>query len=150
LIMFAPEGRVSRLTYSFDPPNDGFENPPTSTFDQPIVDNVFLLVGKRENCPPKPVSGSDRDLTLTSGDMTGKTDEQMRDLKKGDNWLRGESRWIVIGSQSGRVVTIENAYVDPRILAANNSGIQGSEQLRNKQILAAREFVKEMKQLGGR
>jgi type II secretory pathway pseudopilin PulG len=149
LITFAPEGRVARLRYSLDPP-DALEGLNLTTFDQPIVDNIYLLIGKRENCPPKPVSGSDRDRTLSSSDMSGKSDEEMKKLKLPVNWLRGESRWIVIGSQSGRVVTVENAYVDPRTLASNNSAIQSTEQLRNLQILAAREFVKEMKQLGGR
>ena len=33
----------------------------------------------------------------------------MKQTARTINWLSGTSRWIVIGSQSGRVATIENA-----------------------------------------
>ena len=58
---------------------------------------------------------SARDPTLNSSDWTTATTDEAaaRASKKPINWLSGESRWIVIGSQSGRVVTIENAFVDP-------------------------------------
>ncbi len=44
LIMFTPEGRVSRVSYSQLPLNNR-EEPPM--FDQNVVDNVYLLVGRR-------------------------------------------------------------------------------------------------------
>jgi prepilin-type N-terminal cleavage/methylation domain-containing protein len=150
LIMFAPEGRVSRLAYNLDPP-DTTETPPTSTFDQPVVDNILLLVGKRENAPPPPVA-TDPTLNSTKLPPAGPNREaQLKDIKKPVNWLRGESRWIVIGSQSGRVVTVENAFVDPATIISNNVTLPPSDEpLRNAQILEAREFIHEMKQLGGR
>jgi hypothetical protein len=155
LIMFAPEGRVSRLALN----QNGLPiTPPKPPFDEPVVDNIFLLVGKRENAPPPPVSGTPHDPTLVSAEMMGKTDAQMKDLKKAVNWLRGESRWVVIGSQSGRVVTVENSYVDPRAIINTKPGTvsESTEELRTLQIIGtsqtpgAREFIKEMKQLGGR
>jgi hypothetical protein len=125
-----------------------------ASFDQPIVDNVFLLIGKRENCPPPDV-GSDK--TLDSSQLPAPSaanrETLLADMKKPVNWLRGESRWIVIGSQSGRVVTVENAFVDPLAVIndpKNSTAPPSSELLRNAQIRAAREFIKEMKQLGGR
>jgi type II secretory pathway pseudopilin PulG len=155
LIMFAPEGRVSRLAYSLDPP-DTLESPPTSTFDQPVVDNIFLLVGRRENCPP-PAVGNDPTLDSSKLPASGalNRDATIKDMKKPVNWLRGESRWVVIGSQSGRVVTIENSFVDPAAvittyIASPYLLTNATEQMRSAQILTAREFVKEMKQLGGR
>ena len=147
LIMFAPEGAVSRLNFSHKPFSD-------LLYDQRPVQNMCLLVGKRENCPPTAVAG---DKTLSSATLpasgSANRDTILADLKKQVNWLRGESRWIAIGSQSGRVVTVENASVDPLsvINDPKNSGDPpSSELLRNAQIQAAREFVREMKQLGGR
>ena len=75
-------------------------------------------------------------------------------MKEAVNWLRGESRWIVIGSQSGRVVTVENAFVDPQAVLTIRRQMpplpEQSEAIRNEQIKAAREFAREMVQVGGR
>jgi prepilin-type N-terminal cleavage/methylation domain-containing protein len=149
LIMFAPEGRVSRLDYSQAPVN-------TIPYDQAVVDNIFLLVGKRENCPPPDV-GNDKTLSTSTLPPSNDPNRErlLADMKKPVNWLRGESRWIVIGSQSGRVVTIENSFVDPaaaisKYTTSPYTASQSSEELRNGQIQMAREFIKEMKQLGGR
>jgi hypothetical protein len=83
-------------------------------------------------------------------DVPGR-DELLREMKEPINWLNGSSRWLVIGSQSGRIVTIENAAVDPAdLLYPQPAGTPSSEEMRNRQILAAREFTREMSQLGGR
>jgi prepilin-type N-terminal cleavage/methylation domain-containing protein len=144
-ILFAPEGRVSRVSFSQLPPNSSDE---PEYFDQPVNDNVLLLVGRRENVP---VVSVDDDRTLaTPGALT---DEQRAEIRDQVNWLNGLSRWIVIGSQSGRIVTVENSQVDPSVVftLAEDVGIApSSEQLRNHQIRAAREFTREMSQLGGR
>jgi prepilin-type N-terminal cleavage/methylation domain-containing protein len=144
-IMFAPEGRVSRVSFSQLPNNTGEPD----SFDEPVVDNVFLLVGKRENIPA-PQVGSDPTLNTTMLPAAGSQnyDELVREMKEPINWLNGFSRWIVIGSQSGRIVTIENAAVDLPAVAALASTIP--EVKRNRQIAAAREFTREMSQLGGR
>jgi hypothetical protein len=145
MIMFAPEGRVARVTFSQAPPTNA------EPFDEPVVDNIFLLVGKRENVPAPDVTSNDEDPTLYSPDTL--TDEQRAELRGQINWLSGSSRWIVIGWQSGRIVTIENALVDPAAVFALATGqgvAPGSEGLRNRQILTAREFTREMSQLGGR
>lgn len=146
IVMFSPEGQVSRLRYSRWPYVDDI-------FDQPVSDSLFLLVGKRENVPPD----VQNDPTLRRSDLQrAATDTQRQELKRAINWLRGESRWVVIGSQSGRIVTVENAFVDPlAIINTHASGGPGtlaesSEHLRNAQILAAREFTRDMRQLGGR
>jgi hypothetical protein len=137
LIMFAPEGRVSRVSYSRLPSN-------VDPFDKPVVDNVYLLVGRRENVPPAAAD----DLSLQSSAWnTATTDEQRAKLREPINWLLGSSRWIVIGSQSGRIATIDNGFVDGGGITASGTP---SEGLRNSQILSAREFTREMGQLGGR
>jgi hypothetical protein len=146
-ILFAPEGRVSRVTFSQLPQNDTGE---PEYFDQPVNDNVFLLVGKRENVPTVAV---DVDPTLASNPAF--TDEQLAEIRSQNNWLGGNSRWVVVGSQSGRIVTVENSLVDPRTLSALAGGQTpppppASEQMRNHQIRAAREFTREMSALGGR
>ena len=48
LIMFAPEGRVARVSISARRRHERR----TSAFDQAGVDNVFLLVGRRDRVPP--------------------------------------------------------------------------------------------------
>jgi hypothetical protein len=148
LIMFTPEGRVARVSYSQYPLTQEDKTDPAGRplpFDQPVVDNIYLLVGKRENSPPPRV---DDDPTLNSAEWNAATTEEARQrLREPINWLSGNSRWIVIGSQSGRVVTVENAFVDiPGVTIFGGP----SEPLRNQQILAAREFTREMGQLGGR
>jgi len=145
LVMFTPEGRVQRVTYSQLPSNSSTES---TMFDKPVVDNIFLLVGRRENVPPAPTS----DPTLQSASIrAATTDEQKAKLREPINWLSGTSRWIVIGPQSGRIATIDNAFVDlGGIMTQYSTMGQGNEQLRNQQIFSARSFTREMGQLGGR
>jgi type II secretory pathway pseudopilin PulG len=147
LIMFAPEGRVSRVVFS-QMPND------PKPFDETVTDNLFLLIGRRAIAPPPPVS-SDKSLSTASGNLPAVgapgAEQTLQDIKSSVNWLRSESRWIAIGSQSGRVVTVDNASVDPRTVILENGSVpQSSEELRNEQIRAAREFAREMTQIGGK
>ena len=96
------------------------------------------------------------DHTLNSAAWANATtDEARAKLRQPINWLGGNSRWIVIGSQSGRIATIENTFVDPGIVMANpqvpfNGAVESTEEMRAAQILAAREFTREMAQVGGR
>ncbi len=145
IIMFAPEGRVSRVSFS-QVPHD------TTLYDNAVVEPVFLLVGRRENIPAPAVANGDP--TIQSS-ITGVTIEDDRAaLRKPLNWLGNGSRWVVLGAQSGKIATIENAYVDMAGLytkfVTNGSLSPGTEELRTQQILAAREFTHEMSQLGGR
>jgi prepilin-type N-terminal cleavage/methylation domain-containing protein len=141
LIMFTPEGRVARVSFSTLPTGDSLEGP-VEVFDQAVTDNIFLLVGRRENAPP-PAATTDPTLDPIPPQTT---EQQRQEMKEAVNWLRGESRWIVIGSQSGRVVTTENAFVNlPPTLVYTEK-----EERRNAQIQASREFAREMTQVGGR
>jgi type II secretory pathway pseudopilin PulG len=143
LIMFAPEGRISRVYFNRTPGNSGNPLPP---FDQPVVDNVYLLVGRVESVPAPPAGD---DPTLDASTVSAATtDLQRQEMREPINWLRDESRWIVLGPQSGRIVTIENAFVDLAPIA--NMTAKTSEERRNEQIRAARELTREMAQLGGR
>jgi type II secretory pathway pseudopilin PulG len=137
IIMFAPEGSVSRVYFD--------RQPLDLAFDDPVANNLFLLVGRRDIIPAPPV-GSDK--TLDSAAITSLvTDQQRQAAREPINWLRGESRWIVIGAQSGRVVTTENAFVP---LFDTTSYGANLDLARNEQIRQAREFAREMTQMGGR
>lgn len=144
LIMFAPEGRVSRVAF-YQTPNS------FTPFDGPVVDNIYLLVGRRDKSPP-PAVASDPTLNMPEW-SAAVTDDQRNRLREPVNWLSGNSRWIAIGPQSGRIVTVENAFVNPAAVLSNPAlmgAMPSSEEMRTSQILAAREFTREMSQLGGR
>ena len=80
------------------------------------------------------------------------TDEQKAKLREPINWLSSNSRWIVIGPQTGRVTTIENGYVDLTAFINKYIGTfaPSTENIRTAQVLEAREFTPEMGVLGGR
>jgi type II secretory pathway pseudopilin PulG len=138
LVMFTPEGRVQKVAYDQRPATD-------VPFDGPIVDSVYLLVGRRDRTPPPVKNDPTLDPTLVAAAVTP---EQVARLREPLNWLNGSSHWVVIGAQSGRVVTIENANVDvSKFLFGSPSNL---EIRRNDQIYAAREFTREMVQMGGR
>jgi prepilin-type N-terminal cleavage/methylation domain-containing protein len=146
-IIFSPEGQIARVTYTegVAPQNTvSFVGP---KYDQRVVENVFLLVGRSVNNPAIQVANDD-----TLDPNTSFTDQKRAELREQINWLQGDSRWIVLGAQTGRVVTVENGLVDPAlVLAQNNNQLpQRSEPLRSMQIRAAREFAPEMSQIGGR
>ena len=114
-------------------------------YNQSVVENVFLLVGRRENVEA-PEVGTDQTLDPLYNTLAQDDRDKLRQKL---NWLLGNARWIVIGSQSGRIVTEENTAVDPGAIYATY-GNAHSEKLRNEQIKAAREFTREMSQLGGK
>lgn len=141
MILFTPEGRVERVSFDRSP------LAPTEPFNEPVVDNVFLLVGRRENIPA-PQAGLDPSLDAARV-SAATTDAARQELRERVNWLLEESRWVVIGSQSGRIVSLENAFVDlaAAIFKYNNPN---REIMRNGQIYESREFTRQMSQLGGR
>jgi type II secretory pathway pseudopilin PulG len=144
VVMFAPEGRVSKVNFNQAPLS-------TDDYNQSVVENVYLLVGRRENIGTMTLK---EDQTLQSGWPAVPEDDRNRARQK-LNWMLGNSRWIVVGSQSGRIVTEELTTVDPAAIfdkyttTPYNFGA-GSEELRNQQILSAREFTREMSQVGGK
>ncbi len=158
-IMFTPEGRVSRVIFNQKPLNNADSTTDDSElFGEAVVDNVYLLVGRRDRMPLPPVSatGTPHDSSLNPSEVNpATTDEQKARLKEPVNWLSGDSRWVVIGSQTGRVATIENANVDMAgVLSARptpwDSALPSTEEMRAAQIVAARELTHDMKQVGGR
>jgi Tfp pilus assembly protein FimT len=131
LILFTPEGKVARLRYN--------QFPKGGVFDEPIVEDLYLLVGQRGKIPAPQL---DRDKTLSTADYPPETKKDAREQAREPlNWLSGTSRWIVIGSQSGRIATVANTFVDPAAIMQVMSD-QRTENLRGQQILAARELTK--------
>jgi hypothetical protein len=144
-IMFAPEGRIARVAYSLEADRES----EVETFDEPVVDNVYLLVGRPASIQAPAIRPNNNDPTLAALPPAGSpgSEEKLQEMRDSINWLNGNSRWVVIGAQSGRVVTVENGFVD---LYANAALGGDPGDRRNAQILAAREFTREMSQLGGR
>jgi prepilin-type N-terminal cleavage/methylation domain-containing protein len=149
MILFTPEGKVSRLRY-----NQGWVegSEPVKIFDAPVVDDLYLLVGAREKTL-LPAASADPTLDpVAVGDAT--TDEKRQKLREPLNWLNGSSRWIVIGSQSGRIATVGNTFVD--LLGVLNdpnpifTASAGTEDMRARQIVAARELTRLTTQATGR
>jgi prepilin-type N-terminal cleavage/methylation domain-containing protein len=142
VIMFTPEGRVDEVRYEH---NCG------CTPDSAVADNVYLLVGP--NVPAPPPAADDKTLTAT-GWGSAASDEEKSRLRAPINWLRGDSTWLVIGSATGRIATIENTFVDPLAVFGEllpfGTASQPSEEMRANQIVAARRFTRDMRQLGGR
>lgn len=136
-LMFGPEGSIERVQYERSAPDGSLLSNaiyPTS--------NVALLVGRRENIP------ANTTLNLTAGTETEREAEKAK-----INWLNLESRWIIIGAQTGSVVTTENAFVSVPIPAGDydNDNDQDGSQLETRmgQIQAAQEFARGMSRAGG-
>ena len=148
IVMFTPEGAIERVRLNRK--NVAIASANDNIFDGKTVSNIFLLIGRRAIAPP-PTVASNTDMTLDPSKYTSTTtDEQKQTYKEAVNWLRGESRWIVIGAQSGRVVTVDNAFVDPRTFLMPPYDLDPDDVRRARQIHAAREFAREMVQVGGK
>ena len=147
IVMFSPEGSIERV--KFNRKNMFVTSERNEPFDEPVVSNIYILVGRPENVPPTP----NEDPTLNAATYTATTtDQQWNEIRQSLNWLSGESRWIVMGAQSGRVVTVENAFVDRQTLQAiaDPARTELPHVRRARQIHATRRFAQEMAQLGGR
>lgn len=138
-IMFSPEGSIERVQYERAEIDSG-TIAPVSVLRTPTA-NVALLVGRRENIP------------VTTLNPVGGTETELEAEKAKINWLNTESRWVVLGAQTGNVVTAENAFVNLPIQADDYDGdndVDGSLlETRMGQIQAAQEFARGMRPTGG-
>ena len=121
-------------------------------FDEPVVDDLYLMVGARQKAV-LPLAADDP--TLNSGLVAAATTPTQKEkLREPLNWLSGSSRWIVIGSQSGRIATVGNTFVN--LLAVLNdpnpifTASASTEDMRARQIVAARELTRQTTQATGR
>lgn len=136
IVMFSPEGAISEAYLNTGDADNGLSR-------SLISSNLFLLVGLRENQP------ADDPFASFSG-----TDNQKEDAKEKINWLNGDTRWVVIGAQTGTVATAENAFVDPERATASvtDTGAQlhTLSKRRDYEVTAAREFARQSVGMGGR
>ncbi|MDC0936218.1 type II secretion system protein [Pirellulales bacterium] len=78
-------------------------------------------------------------------DFSGLSDSELEEKRKEYNWLDLDSRWVTVAGRTGRVITSENAFVDPRAVVHASDYPDANRALR---IDFAREFAREMRQSG--
>ncbi|WP_231956545.1 pilus assembly FimT family protein [Posidoniimonas polymericola] len=143
IVMFTPEGAMNEAYLNTGPGTAGVQR-------SLISSNLFVLVGLRENLP-----APETDFYNFSG-----TDRDKQDEKAKLNWLNGDSRWVVVGAQTGAVATVENAFVNPQTYAGSalppagnmldGSRSQALQGRRDAEVTAAREFARQAVSQGGR
>ncbi|MEM8865945.1 MAG: type II secretion system protein [Planctomycetota bacterium] len=142
IIMFSPEGAITRLYMYGDDPNGVADN--NNEEDRllvtPVTSSVFLLVGLRENIP----ATLETDFATFSG-----SDRELNEEKAKINWLNGEARWVRIGGQTGSVTTASNSFVNP-IPIANDNSFDTLSARRDREIFLARELATQGVAEGGR
>ena len=118
MVLFSPEGSISRAYFrpDIDPDssNEVPDNPEPGNTN--VTSTLALLVGRRELMPAEFPTNGNRDepivLDLANYKNTYEDEATRENLNK-YNWLNPDSRWVVIGAQSGAVATVANAPVDP-------------------------------------
>ncbi|MEM9185194.1 MAG: prepilin-type N-terminal cleavage/methylation domain-containing protein [Planctomycetota bacterium] len=150
ILLFSPDGTVSRLNVNLgQPTGDGIDGPDNNSSDDddiiaytPVTSNVYFLVGARENIPA-PTAAVEADFRGYAG-----SDRELEQAKAKINWLSGESRWVVIGGQTGAVATAPNSFVNPVPIAAD-AGLTITQR-RDIEIGFARNLAKQKVKEGGR
>lgn len=118
MVLFSPEGNVEKRYLTERNSLDGAR----------VTSTLALCVGRRELIPPErtPTSlalnntpdgsnvpeGYDEPIDLVA-DLNGLTEDEAREITDKYNWLNTESRWVVIGAQSGAIRTVETSSVFP-------------------------------------
>lgn len=113
-IMFYPSGQVEGV---YSPEAIGKQTP----------DAIDILVGRAENARVMPFMADNNGAPLIPAEYiedaqawdefafsNAVTDDQLELRREEINWLNPDSWWIRIAARSGRVVSAENAYFDPR------------------------------------
>jgi prepilin-type N-terminal cleavage/methylation domain-containing protein len=155
VIMFSPDGSVSEAYLSYFDPivRDGVQRQ-QRTF---LTSGLSLCVTTREKIPAPPTEGakrspepvrSDEPIELVR-DAAGLKDQQRRELYSKYSWLSLDTRWVVIGAQSGSLATVKNAYANPRFDADRN-GVNDPTLPLASQLVAVRENLPRRTAQGGR
>ena len=150
-ILFGPDGKLLDFIW-----NIGNVENTTVPFGVPtaqkVARNVYFLVGRRENIP----------VTLTLDQWRSRVGNPtaVESVRDEINWLAGDSLWVTIGARSGRVVTTENAFINPTPSAppdpwTGQPRFDYSNPLNTlmsiqRQLIDAREYAIEMRPIGGR
>ncbi|MEN0111938.1 MAG: hypothetical protein AAF805_14560, partial [Planctomycetota bacterium] len=105
VILFAPDGSMHRVTGADSDDGSGI-----------LSGSLALCVGRRELTPAEPAAGNTAaDYSNPydpTADWTLPAAERDTQLEK-YNWLRTDTRWVVIGGRSGSIATVANTSIDP-------------------------------------
>ena len=149
VIMFGNDGAVTEFISDIGVVNVSHNSQQINS--QQVFRNVYLLVGRRENIP---VTTAPQYWQNMVGNAA-----RTESVREEVNWLAGSSLWVTVGGRSGRVVTTENAYIDPststidprtrqpRFRYSSPADILTSLQ---RQLIDAREYAISMRSQGGR
>ena len=109
LLMFTPEGTLTTAHYP---------RAVQSNQENPVTSSLSLLVGRVELMPAEIQTSTGRsasDPIWLPDDLNGLSEDEQREVRDKYNWLNLESRWVVIGSQSGSVTTVPNSFINPSL-----------------------------------
>lgn len=152
VMMFSPEGRLDRARGLFDANGNQLDETLATT-------SLSLLVGRRELIPgveadtradsysANAVDIADNPLVLDPSEVI--SDEQAEKWRDDYNWLNLNSRWVVVGAQSGSVTTVPNTFLAWRNPAELDRDNDMAVDL-DEQLFAAREAVALRSTEGGR
>jgi type II secretory pathway pseudopilin PulG len=128
MVLFSPQGNIDRVHGLFN--NAGQALPP-----QNITSTLALCLGRRELIPPKQTPRAANDTTPSASGPPRRYDEpidlnldiaqagisetEAKAVMDQYNWLNLDSRWVLIGGQSGAVSTIATSGVYPGPLTAS-------------------------------
>lgn len=153
MVLFSPEGPINRVHGLVDATLSANYAQAISPAT-PATSYLALCVGRRELIPGDPrVAPPTTAAYLKPIDLkidvidAGLDEDDARELMDGYNWLNLESRWVVIGSQSGSVITVENSSFFP---AEAENGADTSTIDLGEQLAAALENAPRRLAAGGR
>ncbi len=131
-VLFSPQGNIDRVFY-------GTPSATGELISSSVTSTLALNVGRRELIPPKPteraaaLSGTQKfdepfNIKLDVIDP-GLSETDAKKLMDQYNWLNLDSRWVLVGGQSGSVSTISNSAVfpDPRIYQTATDGMVANQ-----------------------
>ena len=107
LVMFSPEGSIASVTHRDEAGLLETRN---------VTNSLALLVGRQELIPAErdedgPATTSENNPIDLVAYATRLEDDETKEKFARYNWLNLDSRWVVIGAQTGSVTTVENAAI---------------------------------------
>jgi type II secretory pathway pseudopilin PulG len=142
MLLFSPQGNIDRF-YSGAVANGVPQN-------RAVTSTLALCIGRRELIPPKPTEGATAvgGMDALKEPINLQRDILARNLSETEaklvmdqyNWLNLDSRWVLVGGQSGAVSTIANSAVYPSSATASVA----------QQLYAATENARSRTPVGGR
>lgn len=127
MVLFSPQGNIDRVIFGTN--SDGLLN------SSSVTSTLALCLGRRELIPPKQTPRAANDATPSANGPPRRYDEpidlnldiaqagisetEAKAVMDQYNWLNLDSRWVLIGGQSGAVSTIATSGVYPGPLTAS-------------------------------